>query len=183
VLFGSQYESDPRSTSIPTIRDRVVETAATLVLEPIFEADFDDAAYGYRPKRGALDGPAAHVFGNETGEPIASIKTAWKATCRRANITGLHFHDLRREFASRVRETPGNSDHEVRDLLGHANISTTSRYLGSTPETRERAMHRFEQHQNASKENSHTKEGCDNAGTPLSTEAEAPEVTAGKRVS
>jgi integrase len=104
-------------------------------------------------RRVAPDGrplsPAAHVFGNETGEPIASIKTAWKATCRRANIAGLHFHDLRREFASRVRETPGNSDHEVRDLLGHANISTTSRYLGSTPETRERAMHRFEQHQNA----------------------------------
>jgi len=44
-----------RPLGIPTIRDRVVETAATLVLEPIFEADFDDAAYGYRPKRGALD--------------------------------------------------------------------------------------------------------------------------------
>ncbi len=44
-----------RPLGIPTIRDRVVETAATLVLEPIFEADFDEAAYGYRPKRGALD--------------------------------------------------------------------------------------------------------------------------------
>jgi integrase len=86
------------------------------------------------------------VFGNEVGEQIASIKTAWYAACRRANITGLCFHDLRREFASRVRETPGNFDHEVRDLLGHANISTTSRYLGSTPETRERAMQRFERH-------------------------------------
>ena len=44
-----------RPLGIPTIRDRVVETAATLVLEPIFEADFDEAAYGYRPKRSALD--------------------------------------------------------------------------------------------------------------------------------
>ena len=44
-----------RPLGVPTIRDRVVETAATLVLEPIFEADFDEAAYGYRPKRGALD--------------------------------------------------------------------------------------------------------------------------------
>ena len=42
-------------TTVPTIRDRVVQTAATLVLEPIFEADFDEAAYGYRPKRSALD--------------------------------------------------------------------------------------------------------------------------------
>ena len=44
-----------RPLGIPTIQDRVVETAATLVLEPIFEADFDEAAYGYRPKRSALD--------------------------------------------------------------------------------------------------------------------------------
>ena len=44
-----------RPLGIPTICDRVVETAAVLVLEPIFEADFDRAAYGYRPKRSALD--------------------------------------------------------------------------------------------------------------------------------
>ena len=44
-----------RPLGIPTIRDRVVQTAAKLVLEPIFEADFDGAAYGYRPKRSALD--------------------------------------------------------------------------------------------------------------------------------
>jgi RNA-directed DNA polymerase len=37
--------------TVPTIRDRVVQTAAKLVLEPIFEADLDPAAYGYRPKR------------------------------------------------------------------------------------------------------------------------------------
>ena len=42
-------------TTVPTIRDRVVQTAVKLVLEPIFEADFDDSAYGYRPKRSAQD--------------------------------------------------------------------------------------------------------------------------------
>ena len=42
-----------RPLGIPTIRDRVVQTAAKLVLEPIFEADLDPAAFGYRPKRGA----------------------------------------------------------------------------------------------------------------------------------
>ena len=36
-----------RALGIPTIRDRVVQTAAKLVLEPIFEADFEDSAYGY----------------------------------------------------------------------------------------------------------------------------------------
>src|SRR5213596_1171503 len=44
-----------RPLGIPTIRDRVVQTAAKLVLEPIFEADFEDNAYGYRPARGAVD--------------------------------------------------------------------------------------------------------------------------------
>jgi RNA-directed DNA polymerase len=44
-----------RPLGIPTIRDRVIQTAAKLVLEPIFETDFEDNAYGYRPKRGGAD--------------------------------------------------------------------------------------------------------------------------------
>ncbi len=42
-----------RPLGIPTVRDRVVQTAAVLVLEPIFEADFLDCSYGFRPKRSA----------------------------------------------------------------------------------------------------------------------------------
>jgi RNA-directed DNA polymerase len=42
-----------RPQGIPTVRDRVGQTAAKLLLEPIFEADFDPNAYGYRPKRSA----------------------------------------------------------------------------------------------------------------------------------
>jgi RNA-directed DNA polymerase len=44
-----------RPLGIPTIRDRVVQTAAKMVLEPIFEADFEPNAYGYRPQRSAQD--------------------------------------------------------------------------------------------------------------------------------
>jgi len=44
-----------RPLGIPTTRDRVVQTAAKLVLEPIFEADLEPTAYGYRPGRSGID--------------------------------------------------------------------------------------------------------------------------------
>src|ERR1700719_2596051 len=46
---------EERPLGIPTIRDRPVQTATKLVLEPIFEADLEPEAYGYRPKRSAQD--------------------------------------------------------------------------------------------------------------------------------
>ena len=50
-----------RPLGIPTIRDRVVQGAVKLVIEPIFEADLEPSAYGYRPKRSAGDAvQAAH---------------------------------------------------------------------------------------------------------------------------
>lgn len=44
-----------RPLGIPTVKDRVVQTAVKLLLEPIFEAGFDKAAYGYRPGRNAVE--------------------------------------------------------------------------------------------------------------------------------
>ena len=42
-----------RPLGIPTVRDRVVQMATLLILEPIFEADFEDCSYGFRPGRNA----------------------------------------------------------------------------------------------------------------------------------
>jgi group II intron reverse transcriptase/maturase len=47
-------DGSKRPLGIPTVRDRVAQTAAKLILEPIYEADFQDCSYGFRPKRNAL---------------------------------------------------------------------------------------------------------------------------------
>ena len=53
-----------RRLGIPTIADRVVQAALKLVLEPIFEADFEPVSYGFRPKRRAHDAIAEiHIYG------------------------------------------------------------------------------------------------------------------------
>src|SRR6201987_4470098 len=58
-----------RVLSIPAIRDRVVQGALKLILEPIFEADFQSGSYGYRPKR------TAHQAGNRVAQAIVEEKT------------------------------------------------------------------------------------------------------------
>jgi RNA-directed DNA polymerase len=102
-----------RPLGIPPIRDRVVQTAALLVLEPIFEADFDEAAYGYRPKRSALDAVrAVHKAIDEGHTEIVD-----------ADFVEIFRHDSPLG-ADRVRGTPHQrwedaaSDHDVAEGAG-----------------------------------------------------------------
>jgi len=87
--------------------------------------------------------PTAYVFGNELGQRIRTIKTAWQTACRRAGIVDLHFHDLRREAGSRWLEG-GVPLHTVRDWLGHTDIAQTSTYLATTFRTQHDAMAAYE---------------------------------------
>ena len=56
-----------RPLGIPTVRDRVAQMAVKLVIEPIFEADFCDSSYGFRPKRSAHDAVDAVAAALQTG--------------------------------------------------------------------------------------------------------------------
>jgi RNA-directed DNA polymerase len=55
VMIPKPGGDGERPLGIPTVRDRVAQTAAKLVLEPIFEADLEPTAYGYRPGRSGTD--------------------------------------------------------------------------------------------------------------------------------
>lgn len=55
VLIPKEKKGDYRKLGIPTIRDRVVQMAVKMLIEPLWEADFCKTSYGFRPKRGAKE--------------------------------------------------------------------------------------------------------------------------------
>jgi RNA-directed DNA polymerase len=55
VLIPKPGTSEQRPLSIPTVRDRIVQAATKIVIEPIFEADFLPCSFGFRPKRAQQD--------------------------------------------------------------------------------------------------------------------------------
>lgn len=83
------------------------------------------------------------VFGTEIGTRVLDVKAAWNGACRRAGLTDLRLHDLRREAGSRWLDA-GVPLHTVRDWLGHTSVAQTSTYLSTTARTSHDAMRRFE---------------------------------------
>ena len=87
-----------RVLSIPSIRDRVVQGALKLVLEPIFEADFQPGSFGYRPKRTAHD--AIH----RVASAIIAGKTHVIDLDLRAYFDNVRHHIVLKKVAGRVND-------------------------------------------------------------------------------
>ena len=94
-----------RTLSIPTIRDRVVQGALKLILEPIFEADFQPGSFGFRPKRSPHD--ALHCV----SRAISMGKTYVISLDLRAYFDNVRHHIVLKKVARRV------DDGEILHLL------------------------------------------------------------------
>jgi RNA-directed DNA polymerase len=87
-----------RVLGLPTSRDRVVQGALKLILEPIFEADFQPGSYGYRPKR------SAHAAVQRVAEAIAQYKTRGIDVDLRALFDNVRHHVLLAKVAQRIND-------------------------------------------------------------------------------
>src|SRR5216683_3006519 len=87
-----------RVLSIPAIRDRVVQGALNLILEPVFEADFQPGSYGYRPKR------SAHEAVERVAQAIVQHKTRVLDIDLRSFFDNVRHYILFEKVARRVND-------------------------------------------------------------------------------
>ena len=136
VMIPKSSGVGQRPLGIPTIRDRVVETAAILVLDPIFEADFDEAAYGYRPKRSAIDAVRivhkaideghTEIVDADVSKYFDTIPHSALVTCVARRISdGKMLHLIKMWLKTPVEET---------DERGHRRMSGGKKATRGTPQ-------------------------------------------------
>lgn len=179
-------KGDARWLVLPAAKTKTAE-ARVLPVGPHLRAVLSLRRHAPDGREHPLD---AYVFGDETGGQVPDIRRAWEDAVLLAHghtpihVKGklapdsravrraidLHFHDVRREFASRLLESSADL-HDVQMFLGHAQITTTSRYLQSTPVRLERALARLEAATDGFAHHSHT----DSTDTPTTASDEAVE--------
>jgi integrase len=85
-------------------------------------------------------GDAEYVFVNPTTETrYTDIKKSFTAACQEAGITGFTFHDLRHTFGTRLADA-GVDVVKIKELMGHASIVTTMRYMHATDQGKRGAI-------------------------------------------
>ena len=75
----------------------------------------------------------------KTGVRLVTIKTAWRDLMSLARLRDFRFHDLRHTFASNLA-MKGADLYSIKELLGHADVTTTQRYAHLAPEHRSRVV-------------------------------------------
>ncbi len=75
----------------------------------------------------------------DTGTRYTDVKKSFSAACRRAGITDFRFHDLRHTFGTRLADA-GVDVVKIKELMGHASIVTTMRYIHATDQGKRGAI-------------------------------------------
>lgn len=88
----------------------------------------------------------SYVFGNEVGEQMSeeTLRGAWERLREKAGLPAVHLADLRHEAGSRSSDSGVPLAH-VSKMLGHANLTTTTRYLNVTDQALRRAVETLEE--------------------------------------
>jgi len=85
-------------------------------------------------------GDAEYVFVNpDTGTRYTDVKKSFSAACRKASIADFRFHDLRHTFGTRLADA-GVDVVKIKELMGHASIVTTMRYIHATDQGKRGAI-------------------------------------------
>ena len=166
-MLAVRFDDIDGTSQLITVRGEIAKSGitrhvpiATMRLKAVLEWQRLDAAGEHKPN-------TALVFSDEAGEAITTFRRAWVTTVLKAHgvqprwskgagwkgLTpecqeafrriDLHWHDLRHEYASRLVER-GAPLSQVRDLLGHASITTTERYDNQTLAALKAAAQRLE---------------------------------------
>ena len=134
-LTGRAINAKTRTARILPISSRLLATLEMRKLDPA----------------GRPFGSDAYVFGTATGKRTRSVREAWEEARKKAGLEDLQLRDLRHEAGSRFDEA-GVSTNYVSKLLGHASLSTTTRYLNIQRRGLHLAMEKLEESQKAAAE-------------------------------
>jgi integrase len=107
----------------------------------------------------------AYVFGDAIGRRVKSVRTAWENTSEAAGLKGLQLRDLRHEAGSRFDEALVPISYTSK-ILGHTNLTTTTRYLNIHRRGLHDAMEKLERHIPAVAQALHTEDSNALADVP-----------------
>ncbi len=86
-------------------------------------------------------GPNGYLFENpKTGKPITDIKTAWRSALEDAGIPHIPFHCAGRHTFGTCAAEGGASPKDIQEIMGHASVTTTMRYVHATDQGKRRTV-------------------------------------------